>query len=500
LTTHAAAPQIARPRPGRERAAERPLWDDRRASHTPESAAERHSAPRDARYRRFLAVADIFAAACALALSIQIFGDDQLRIATILGLPLVVLVSKIIGLYDRDELLLSKSTVDEVPKLFTLAAVYTLVLQILSPYLLLGDLGRDQLLGAWILLFVTLVAGRALARHMARERTHAERLIVVGEPGDCASLAAKLESNAKIKAEVVSMLPVKPRREGETRWTLDAIANAVAYHKAERLIIAPWTQGHEEIHDLVRIAKGVGISVSVLPGVFEVIGSHVEFDEIDGMTVLGVRRFELTRSSRLLKRTTDLAGAGLMMLVGLPILAATAMAIKLTSKGPVFFRQVRVGRDGKQFRIYKLRTMRVGNDEKAHAEYVAALIRGEAERQNGMFKMVDDPRITRVGRVLRKYSLDELPQLWNVLRGDMSAVGPRPALPRETQLFDARMWQRNRVKPGLTGLAQVSGRCELDWSEQITYDVAYWQQWSPASDLLILIKTPAAILKQRGAA
>jgi lipopolysaccharide/colanic/teichoic acid biosynthesis glycosyltransferase len=144
--------------------------------------------------------------------------------------------------------------------------------------------------------------------------------------------------------------------------------------------------------------------------------------------------------------------------------------------------------------------MRVGNDERQHADYVASLIRGEAERQNGMFKLVDDPRITRVGRVLRKYSLDELPQLWNVVRGDMSLVGPRPALPRETQLFDARMWQRNRVKPGLTGLAQVSGRCELAWSEQIAYDVAYWQQWTPASDLLILIKTPAAILKQRGAA
>jgi len=208
----------------------------------------------------------------------------------------------------------------------------------------------------------------------------------------------------------------------------------------------------------------------------------------------------ISRAGQVYKRALDLAVGTVGLIVASPVLLALVVAVKLDSRGPAFFSQARVGRDGRQFRIYKLRSMRVGNDERQHADYVASLIRGEAERQNGMFKLVDDPRITRVGRVLRKYSLDELPQLWNVVRGDMSAVGPRPALPREAQLFDARMWQRNRVKPGLTGLAQVSGRCELDWSEQIAFDVAYWQQWTPASDLLILIKTPAAILKQRGAA
>ena len=208
----------------------------------------------------------------------------------------------------------------------------------------------------------------------------------------------------------------------------------------------------------------------------------------------------LSTAGRAFKRAVDLAVGVVGLLVASPVLAVLVLAVKLDSRGPAFFSQPRVGRDGRLFRIYKLRTMKVDNDERQHADYVASLIRGEAERQNGMFKLVDDPRITRVGRILRKYSLDELPQLWNVVRGDMSAIGPRPALPRETQLFDARMWQRNRVKPGLTGLAQVSGRCELAWSEQITYDVAYWEHWSPARDLLILIKTPAAILKQRGAA
>src|SRR4051794_12350581 len=293
----------------------------------------RHSAARDAAYRRSRAVADVFAAALALTLAIQVFGDDRLRGLTLLGLPLVLVVSKVIGLYDRDELVLHKSTVDEVPKLFTLAAIYTLVVDIAGPMLLQGNLGRDQLLGMWMLFFVTVVAGRSLARFATREGTAAERIIIVGDERDCDALEEKLAGNSQIKAEVLSKLPLTPRRDGEQRWTLEAIRNAIAYHKAERMIIAPWTTGHDEILDLVRIAKSVGISVSVLPGVFEVIGSHVEFDEIDGVTVLGVRRFELTRSSRALKRVMDFAGAAAITLLSAPVFALVALAIKLDSRG-----------------------------------------------------------------------------------------------------------------------------------------------------------------------
>ena len=137
----------------------------------------------------------------------------------------------------------------------------------------------------------------------------------------------------------------------------------------------------------------------------------------------------ISRAGQAYKRALDLAIGCFGLLVAAPVLVALVVAVKIDSRGPAFFSQPRVGRDGKQFRIYKLRTMRVGNDERQHADYVASLIRGEAERQNGMFKLVDDPRITRVGRVLRKYSLDELPQLWNVVRGDMSVVGPGPRSP-----------------------------------------------------------------------
>ncbi len=208
----------------------------------------------------------------------------------------------------------------------------------------------------------------------------------------------------------------------------------------------------------------------------------------------------LSGAARAYKRIIDIAIAGAALLLAAPLLALAAVAIKLDDPGPALFRQQRVGRDGRQFRISKLRTMRVANDEGQHVAYVAAMIRGDAERHNGMFKLVDDPRVTRIGRLLRRYSIDELPQLWNVIRGDMSIVGPRPSLPRETAMFDARMWQRLRVKPGLTGLAQVSGRQELDWAQQVEYDISYWRQWRASLDLKIICKTPAAVVKKQGAA
>jgi lipopolysaccharide/colanic/teichoic acid biosynthesis glycosyltransferase len=317
-------------------------------------------------------------------------------------------------------------------------------------------------------LLVTAVATVALVGLAAKRRLAPTRVVVVGDRRFVDAVARPVRHGRPL--EVVAVVA-----DGTSRADLPAhdavIVQASAFGRLEATLPE---------------AKSDGTVLVVAP------------DEVaDGSHPLAPA---ISRGGQCYKRALDLAVGTIGLIVASPVLLALVVAVKLDSRGPAFFSQARAGRDGRQFRIYKLRSMRVGNDERQHADYVASLIRGEAERQNGMFKLVDDPRITRVGRILRKYSLDELPQLWNVVRGDMSVVGPRPALPRETQLFDARMWQRNRVKPGLTGLAQVSGRCELAWSEQIAYDVAYWQQWTPATDLLILIKTPAAILKQRGAA
>jgi lipopolysaccharide/colanic/teichoic acid biosynthesis glycosyltransferase len=207
-----------------------------------------------------------------------------------------------------------------------------------------------------------------------------------------------------------------------------------------------------------------------------------------------------------IKRLMDIAGSALALLVFAPILLAVAIAIKLTSKGPVFFRQMRVGQYGEQFVFLKFRSMHVNNDSSVHKKYVQQLIAGSAQSQpgngngNGVYKLTQDSRITRVGAFLRRSSLDELPQFINVLKGEMSLVGPRPAIAYEVQEYD--IWHRRRVleaKPGITGLWQVNGRSRVKFDDMVRLDLRYAKTWSPWMDLKILLRTPVAVVFGDGA-
>ena len=198
------------------------------------------------------------------------------------------------------------------------------------------------------------------------------------------------------------------------------------------------------------------------------------------------------------KRLLDVIVATLVLVVSIPVLLLSVLAISLTSRGAPLFVQERVGKDGRHFRFYKLRTMVAGNDETVQVAWAAQWVRGGGF--DGLYKLVHDPRITRVGRFLRRYSIDELPQMWNVIRGDMSLVGPRPALPHEVAMYDDTARQRLSIKPGVTGLWQVSGRSELSFPEMIALDLHYATWWSLRSDLRILARTPIAAITARGAA
>ncbi|CAN5159095.1 N/A [soil metagenome] len=214
------------------------------------------------------------------------------------------------------------------------------------------------------------------------------------------------------------------------------------------------------------------------------------------------RATALPTSGRLFKRIVDIVVASVTLLATLPILVLAAVAIMAESPGGAFFVQTRVGLAGRPFRILKLRSMRKGSDDddKEHQDYVSALIRGEGEPQDGIYKIVDDDRRTKIGRWVRSLSIDELPQLWNVLRGEMSIVGPRPPLPEEAALYDQAAWARMAAKPGLTGLWQVNGRSRLSYEEMIELDVRYWREWSPLLDVRILLRTPKAVLWNRDTA
>ena len=207
----------------------------------------------------------------------------------------------------------------------------------------------------------------------------------------------------------------------------------------------------------------------------------------------------LSRTSRATKRVIDVVLGGLLLVASAPVIAIAAIAVKIDSRGPALFQQERLGAHGKPFRMYKMRSMHVSNDDGQHREYVTRLIKGDAASFDGVFKLVDDDRITRVGRVLRKLSIDELPQLFNVVKGEMSLVGPRPPLPSEAALYDAWTWLRLWYKPGVTGLWQVSGRSRLDFSTMVDLDLKYWLEWTLRTELKILARTPAAVLGGTGA-
>ncbi|MFP5023366.1 sugar transferase [Pseudonocardia phyllosphaerae] len=238
--------------------------------------------------------------------------------------------------------------------------------------------------------------------------------------------------------------------------------------------------------------EGAGTEVAVDPGLMEIAGPRLHISPVDGMPLLRLSEPSFSGLSRVLKHTTDKAVAGLILLLVAPVFLVIALSVKLHDRGPVFFRQERVGTNGRTFGMIKFRSMVVDAEAR-----LAQLTNDHAE--GPLFKMRRDPRITPVGALLRKYSLDELPQLLNVLNGSMSLVGPRPPLPREVASYADDARRRLLVRPGMTGLWQVSGRSSLTWEESVRLDLRYVENWSPALDLLILWKTFGAVVRSRGA-
>jgi exopolysaccharide biosynthesis polyprenyl glycosylphosphotransferase len=457
-----------------------------------ETEGRRAAEHRDARYRRSLAVADALSALVALTLCVSVLGDDALHPMSLLALPLVVLVFKVQGLYDRDELLIRKTTIDEAPKLFQSATLFTLVIWIGDGLLVSGTLGDTQVVVLWASLLLFTILGRRTARTFARKITAAERCLYIGDPDGCARLRHKLDDEEINAAVVARMSLQRTVRKGCGRRTeLDELRELIAWTAVDRVVIDPSSLPDEEMLELVRTAKGVGVRVSLLPRVLDVVGASIIADDLHGMTVLGVRRFSLTRSSIALKRAFDLVTTTAGLVAVAPVLLIVSIAIKLDSRGPVFFRQTRVGRDGKEFRILKFRTM-VPDAEARKAE-----LRGE-HGTDGLFKIADDPRITRVGRLLRKTSLDELPQLLNVMAGDMSLVGPRPLVADEDEQISGSDRTRLTLTPGMTGHWQILGSGRVPLHEMVKIDYLYVSSWSLWNDLKILLRTVPYMLARRG--
>jgi exopolysaccharide biosynthesis polyprenyl glycosylphosphotransferase len=452
---------------------------------------------RDALFRRLLVVADVVAIVGAFLLTVGLSRRSvQLTWAGVAAVPILVVGAKVAGLYDRDETLLRKTTLDEAPRLFELATLCALVAWLTGGLLVRGPLDRHEALFLWLALSAGLILSRAAFRVLALRLAPAERCLFIGDEVSAETIRSKLTGHGGVKAEVVAHLDL----DKVASWSTDSfsevrlaeirdLAQTLDVHRA---IIAPRSVDGGEMLNLVRTLKAVGVRVSVLPRLLEVVGSSVEFDDLHGVTVMGVRRFELTRSSAAFKRVFDLVGASLGLLAVSPLLLVIAVLVKLEDGGPVFFGQQRVGRYGHRFQMLKFRTMI------PDAEKLKDSLRDRNEAKEGLFKIAEDPRITRVGRWLRCSSLDELPQLWNIVRGEMSLVGPRPLVVDEDQRIEG--WHRRRLEltPGMTGPWQILGPSRVPLKEMVAIDYLYVANWSLWTDIKILMRTIPHVLGRKG--
>jgi exopolysaccharide biosynthesis polyprenyl glycosylphosphotransferase len=276
----------------------------------------------------------------------------------------------------------------------------------------------------------------------------------------------------------------------------DQLVVAVRTHGARAVVAVPGPQvGHTELRRWGAWLQDLGVDLLVSSGLRDVARGRLAFTTLGGADLVHVRPAPLSGMGVRVKGVVDrVAAAGLLVVLG-PLLGLLILLIRTDSPGPGFYRQTRVGRHGQLFTVYKLRTMRVD------ADHVVELLAdaNESDRDGVLFKIKRDPRITRIGSVLRAYSLDELPQLWNVVRGEMSLVGPRPALPSQVRAYPADVVRRLAVKPGMTGLWQVSGRSDLSWDETVRLDLQYVDNWSWWLDLRIAVRTATAVVGRRGA-
>jgi exopolysaccharide biosynthesis polyprenyl glycosylphosphotransferase len=452
---------------------------------------------RDALFRRLLVVADVVAIVGAFLLTVGLARRSlELTWAAAAGVPVLVVCAKLTGLYDRDEALLRKTTLDEAPKLFQLATLCALVAWLTGGLITHRPLDRHEALFLWLALAVGLILARAVSRAVALWLAPSERCLFIGDVLSAETIRSKLTGHGGVKAELVAHLDLDKvaswSTESFSEVRLAEVRDLARTLDVHRAIIAPRSVDGGEMLNLVRTLKAVGVRVSVLPRLLEVVGSSVEFDDLHGVTVMGVRRFELTRSSAAFKRAFDLLGASLGLLAVSPLLLVVAVAVKLGSRGPVFFGQQRVGRHGQRFRMLKFRTM------VPEAEAMKDSLRHRNEAKEGLFKIAKDPRVTRVGRLLRASALDELPQLWNIVRGEMSLVGPRPLVIDEDQRIEG--WHRRRLElmPGMTGPWQILGPSRVPLKEMVAIDYLYVANWSLWTDIKILLRTVPHVLRGHG--
>lgn len=450
---------------------------------------------------KMLFASDSLAAAAAAALAVAALG-----LVSPAGFAFVVcstllwpLAAFSIGLYRSDQLATWASAVNELPR-----ALVALLLIAWPLFGVASALQLDHVVGLTFLTVGGIAAFTGLARTAVRSGLHRvpdlqQRTLILGSGVVAGQVVDKLGKNRQFGLVPVGLVDDEVHDVGtpDLPWLgrFDDLAEVIEAQSIDRVIIAFSRASHEQLLESIRACRDAGVSVDVVPRLFEFLDGVRALDQVGGLPLLSIGSPVLTSVSMAAKRVLDVVGSLALLIVLSPLLLAVAVAIKLESRGPVFFRQPRAGRGNSSFMLIKFRSMYID------AEARKADMEELNEAQDGvMFKIREDPRVTRVGRFIRRFSIDELPQLFNVLKGEMSLVGPRPLIFPETAALDEN-WHLRRLelRPGLTGPWQVYGRSQSPFQEMVRFDYQYVAGWSLARDIELLLATLPAVLSGRGA-
>lgn len=458
-------------------------------------------------------IADLIAFIAAEALAWLLIGGKVREVLTVFGHPISYALLSIVAIpawiavvaanrgYDRS---IIGSSPDEYPNMIRAVFVsFTLI----CAASFMGGMPVSRALFA--VFFPLLLLFSLLARLVVRKRLHhrrnqghaLRRVVLVSRASAIANVAEHFARTPHVGYQVVGAYlhaEADDQVTDELNVALLGEPDDLIRDLDDLAIDAVALSGNdlfetESLRSLAWKLHDTGIQLLMAPDLAEIAGPRIISRPAAGLPLLLVEEPHTSGLAQLIKTLVERSIAALLYLLIAPILAVIACTIKLTSRGPVLFKQTRVGRDGNEFLMLKFRSM------VADAEALLDDLVDENEHDGVLFKIKDDPRITPVGQFLRRYSLDELPQLWNVVRGDMSLVGPRPPLPSEVEKYEETTRRRLMVRPGITGLWQVSGRSDLSWDETVRLDLYYVENWSPLLDVIILAKTAKAVLRSDGA-
>jgi exopolysaccharide biosynthesis polyprenyl glycosylphosphotransferase len=450
---------------------------------------------------RMLMIGDLVAAAIAAAIAVVALGATNVNglAFVVIGAMLWPLTAFSIGLYRSDQLSTWASAVSEIPRGFVAIMLLTWPLFGVAALLDLGPVVA--------LTFVT-IGGTAVcsgaSRTVVRANLHRrpglqQRTLILGSGVVAGELVKKLRNNHQFGIVPVGIVDDDVHHIGTPDLPLlgsfSHLKEVIETQEIDRVIIAFSRASHEQLLESIRACRDAGVAIDVVPRLFEFLDGVRALDQVGGLPLLSIGAPVLSSTSVAAKRVLDVFGSLFLIAVFSPVMLAIAIAIKLESKGPVFFRQPRSGRNNSSFRLIKFRSMYVDAEQRKKE------LGGLNESEDGvMFKIRDDPRVTRVGHFIRRFSLDELPQLFNVLTGQMSLVGPRPLIFPETAALEEN-WHLRRLelRPGLTGPWQVYGRSQSPFQEMVRFDYQYVAGWSLARDVELLFATIPAVFSGRGA-